>query len=286
MLSGPSSIPRPTRRSRVPRTRTFHLPRRDVHGTIRDPTAVVAQPGQLVPAPTLRYPPTHGYVIGLFRPPRVVARHGFGRRVEQVKVAGVFDGDFEVHLTLLADPRLTDFAVAQGLKYTRIVLDRGVTPDQPMLTFHARGQLSAVAAEAQRWEKHLSEDGFTVVRLKVEASPFNAGVPQLDADASPDRYFEHHVKLVIDGAGLDLARGISLRHNAHVSRNARRGDPEGRHERFVTQRCHDCGRPEAHRRLDALLAELTAAGLSIVEVEREYVVLDSNPAVDAGWIRA
>ena len=91
---------------------------------------------------------------------------------------------------------------------------------------------------------------------------------------------------VIDTAGLDEARKISLRHTAHVSRNARRGDPDGRHERFVTQRCHACGRPEARRRLDALLAELTTAGLPIVEVEQEYVALDSNPAVDTGWISA
>jgi hypothetical protein len=198
----------------------------------------------------------------------------------------VLEGDFEIHLTLLADPQLAGFAVAQGLKYTRIVLDRGVTPDQPMLTLHTRGRLATVAAEAQRWEKRLTGDGFTVVRVKVEASPFSGGVPQLDAEAAPDRSFEHHVKLVVDSAGIDLARGISLRHTAHVSRNARRGDPEGLHERFVTQRCHGCGRPEAQRRLDALLAELTAAGLAIVEVEQEYVVLDSNPAVDAGWISA
>jgi hypothetical protein len=153
-----------------------------------------------------------------------------------------------------------------------------------MLTFPARGRLAAVVAEAQRWERRLAGEGFTVVRVKVEASPFNAGVPQLDTQASPDRYFEHHLKLVVDKAGIDLARRVSLGHGAHVSRNARRGDAEGRHERFVTQRCHGCGLGEARRRLDGLVADLTAAGLAIVEVEQEYVVLDSNLAVDAGWI--
>ncbi|HEX5204261.1 MAG TPA: hypothetical protein VFW27_30410 [Actinoplanes sp.] len=177
-------------------------------------------------------------------------------------------------------------AAAHGLKYTHIVLDRGVTLDQPMLTLRARGALAGVAAVARDRAERLAGDGFTVVRVKVEASPFNAGVPQHDADATPDRYFEHHVKLVADQAGIDVARRISVRHTAHVSRNARRGDPDGRHERFVTQRCHGCGRPEARRRLDALLADLTAAGLGIVEIEEEYVALDSNPAVDTGWISA
>lgn len=196
----------------------------------------------------------------------------------------MLDGDFEIHLTLLADPRSAGFAAARGLKYTHIVLDRGATPDQPMLTLRARGDLAIASAEAGRWAERLTGDGFTVLRVKVEASPFNDGVPQLDAEAVPDRYFEHHVKLVVDRPGIEAARRISERHTAHVSRNARRGDPGGRHERFVTQRCHDCGRPEARRRLDALLADLTAAGLAIVEVEQEYVVLDSNPAVDSGWI--
>jgi hypothetical protein len=201
-----------------------------------------------------------------------------------VSLAGVSDGEFEVHLTLLADLRLAGFAAAHGLKYTRIVLDRGATPDQPMVTFRARGRFAEVTAEAHRWQARLAADGFTVVRVKVEASPLNVDVPQLDAQAQPDRYFEHHVKLVVDNAGIDLARGISLRHSAHVSRNARRGDPDGRHERFVTQRCYDCGRPEARRRLDELLADLGAAKLTVVEVEQEYVMLDSDPSVDAGWI--
>jgi hypothetical protein len=145
----------------------------------------------------------------------------------------MLDGDFEIHLTLLADPRLEGVAAAHGLKYTRILLDRGATPDQPMLTLRARGSLAAVAAEGNAWAGRLAGDGFTVVRVRVEASPCDAG---------------------------------------------------GRHERFVTQRCHGCGRPEARRRLDALVGELTAVGFAIAEIEHEYVVLDSNPAVDAGWI--
>jgi hypothetical protein len=38
----------------------------------------------------------------------------------------------------------SDFkSAAHGLKYTRILLDRGATPDQPMLTLRARGSLAA-----------------------------------------------------------------------------------------------------------------------------------------------
>jgi hypothetical protein len=93
------------------------------------------------------------------------------------------------------------------------------------------------------------------------------------------------VKLVLAAGRLDLARAVAEAHGAHLSRNARRDRDDGRHERFVTQRCHDVGRLQARERLDAMITALTAEGLEIVEVEEEYVLVDDNPALDAGWIR-
>jgi hypothetical protein len=127
--------------------------------------------------------------------------------------------------------------------------------------------------------------GIPVSRAKIEAAPDNAGVPQT-GDLPDGTYFEHHVKVVLaDDAAIAAVREIGERHAAHVSRNARRALGDGRHERFVTQRCHDAGQPEARRRLVALVAELTAAGFPPVEIEEEYVLVDSNPTLDEGWIR-
>jgi hypothetical protein len=39
-------------------------------------------------------------------------------------------------------------------------------------------------------------------------------------------------------------------------------------------------------RLDGLVAALSAGGYIILDIEQEYVVYDSNPAVDAGWLDA
>lgn len=52
----------------------------------------------------------------------------------------------------------------------------------------------------------------------------------------------------------------------------------------MTQRCRDIGLPEAGRRLQILLEVLRAAGFPAIEVEREFVVYDDHPALDAGWI--
>ncbi|WP_432972309.1 hypothetical protein [Dactylosporangium sp. CA-233914] len=246
----------------------------------------------------------------------------------------MLDGDFEIHLTLAFDPRLEAFAAGHGMKYARIVLDRGTTPDQPMLTLRCRGTLADAASAGRDWAARLAAGGYAVRRLKVEASPFNRGIPQSATDLPPGHYFEHHVKLVlasadapgraaaglsadqaaarlsaerttggspgdraaggpsdgqiVGGASGDLAvaERIGLAHGARLSRNARRDAGGGRHERFLTQRCRDCGQPEARERLAALVADLRGAGLVVAEVEEEYVAVDTDPSVDAGWLAA
>jgi hypothetical protein len=204
-----------------------------------------------------------------------------------------FAGGFETHLTVVpsraddGDEAIRQWAKRNGMKYTRITLERGSTPDQPMLTYRGQGVLTTQRSEARAWVERLRDTGVMVARVKIEASPWNADVPQTAEEAAAlpsDCYFEHHVKLVLAGESQVAAvREIGERHTAHVSWNARRTLDERRHERFVTQRCRGVGRPESRRNLDALLAELAGAGYAAVEVEEEFVVHDDNPAVDAGW---
>lgn len=201
-------------------------------------------------------------------------------------------GDFETHLTVRPpaglDEPLATWAATHDLKYSRIVLDRGTTPDQPMLTARGRGTLSTLQTTARTWADRLHAAGFEVTRLKVEAAPWNDGVPQTDDEAAaepPDRYWEHHVKVILPTTDdLVALRNLATPHGAHVSRNARRQVDGGRQERFVTQRCYRVGRPTAKAALDALLAALAAADVEVIEVEEEYVAWDDNLALDAGWL--
>ncbi|MFE6550604.1 hypothetical protein ACFVHS_19715 [Streptomyces sp. NPDC057746] len=143
-----------------------------------------------------------------------------------------FAGEFETHLTVRAvncgegDDAIRRWAEHHGIKYTRIVLDRGRTPDQPMLTCPGRGHLAGQLATARQWSQRLHDDGFRVVRLKIEAAPWNADVPETDGEAAdlPGHcYFEHHAKLVLAGESQVAAvRALAAPHSAHVSRNARR----------------------------------------------------------------
>ncbi|MFI6521058.1 hypothetical protein ACIBF1_36275 [Spirillospora sp. NPDC050679] len=207
-----------------------------------------------------------------------------------------FTGDFETHLTVPCPASEIDaverWAAERGLKFAHIVLDRGRTPSQPMLTLRTRGTLDTARAQAEDVAARLRADGHPVTRLKIEASPFNTGVPEHDTDApdprrAPDRYFEHHVKLLLEPGADTGALAAAVRpHAAHLSRNARRVRADGRHERFVTQRCRGVGSRTAVRRLEALLAALRAVphDHEIASVEREYVVFDGDASLDDGWI--
>lgn len=157
-----------------------------------------------------------------------------------------------------------------------------------MLTSRGSGALADVLAEAGRTRAALAADGFTVTRAKVEAAPWNAGVPADDESArelGPGRYFEHHLKLLLEpGTDLGALAALVAPHAAHLSRNARRVRDDGLAERFVTQRCRLVGAPEAGRRLAALTAALLGGRYPIAEVEREFVVFDGDESLDDGWI--
>jgi Nucleotidyl transferase AbiEii toxin, Type IV TA system len=200
-------------------------------------------------------------------------------------------GDFEIHLTVYPSSAnsLEAYAREHGLKYSSIVLARGDNPVQPMVTVRARGRLDEVRAIGRKWERKLYAKDLYVMRTKIEAAPWNDGVPVSDEDAVAEpegRYFEHHVKLSLPDESADRLITLAelvIPHHAHLSRNARRRDGD-RHERFVTQRCHNVGRRTAQARLEELTAALRAAGQEILEVEAEYVVFDSALHHDSGWI--
>lgn len=211
-------------------------------------------------------------------------------------VEGQFEGVFETHITVSCEDggstsvaRLDAWARPSGMKVTHVVLARGRVCSQPMLTLTGSGTLAAQLAKASGVAAEAEAAGFPVVRVKVEATPWTRGVPQNAAEArelGPERYFEHHVKILCEGghAGLEDLAARVVPHVAHLSWNARRVRSDGRAERFVTQRCALVGDPDAQRALDALCATLAHDGREIVSVEREFVVYDSDSSLDAGWI--
>ncbi|UGQ12809.1 hypothetical protein LO772_04080 [Yinghuangia sp. ASG 101] len=201
-------------------------------------------------------------------------------------------GEFETHVTFRCAAAEVDALAAwgreRGAGLTHIVLDRGHTTSQPMLTLRATTTLAEARDAAGALADAAREAGFRAVRVKVEAAPWHPGVPATDADAAalgPAYYFEHHVKLLLEQHRdtRELA-AIAIRHGAHLSHNARRHRADGRRERFVTQRSRGVGNARAADQLDALIAVLHATHHRILSHEREFVVFDDGATLDDGWI--
>jgi len=204
-----------------------------------------------------------------------------------------FTGEFETHLTVCPDgseriDTLRQWGLDQGLKCVHIVLDRGETASQPMLTRRGKGTLSSELITSAQLRQALRREGFMVTRVKIEVPPWSQDVPQsrLDAPQHPsDRYFEHHLKLLLDpDADTAPLSALAEQYAARLSRNALKQREDGYQERFITQRCWSVGRVEARLRLDALVSALMPLGYPLLDIEEEFVVYDSNLAVDAGWL--
>jgi hypothetical protein len=203
-----------------------------------------------------------------------------------------FTGKFETHLTVhLETPsemtRLKQWSTDHHVKFLHIILDRGSSRSQPMLTHHGEGNLASALSMATHFCHHLKHDNFSVSRIKIEVTPENEDVPQSRIEAlqhPDDRYFEHHIKVLLNAEmDVQILRAIVEPHSAHLSYNACKVRPDQRQERFITQRCLRMGRDEATQRLQWLVQAIERLDYSILKVEREFVVYDNNLALDQDW---
>ncbi len=198
---------------------------------------------------------------------------------------------FEIHLTVDAAQAaacadvLSRFADARGMQLLQIELPRGAVTAQPMLSWRRDGVLADCLAQIDDVERVLAGHGIRVVRTKVEAAPSNAGVPQAGDVCPAGTYFESHLKLLLGSdADVGVVTELAIAHGAHVSRNARRTRGGGCQERFVTLRITRGGLPGMKMRLQALQDALTPMVRAVLDTEIEFVVHDSNRALDAGWL--
>ncbi len=206
-----------------------------------------------------------------------------------------FTGELETHLTICLSKtktvaELQEWGKVYDLKCLHIILDRGDVSSQPMLTRRASGKLTDEIGTALRLKELLIADGFQVIRIKIEAAPWNEDVPRSSAEIinpSTEKYFEKHIRILINSQAehTELLETVK-RHAAHLSRNALRQDSEGFEERFVTQRNWSIGYSESRQKLNELLQEIRALNYPVIDVEEEYVIYDTNLKIDAGWIQA
>ncbi|MBV9266062.1 MAG: hypothetical protein JO061_07835 [Acidobacteriaceae bacterium] len=174
-----------------------------------------------------------------------------------------------------------------GVKAIHIELPSGNTPTHFITGSIHSGTLDKVAREVDALARQFDARGFTATRRKIEAMIQNRAVPLTDADgrARPaSNYFEFHTKvtLVRDQPTEALER-LCRAFGAHLARSASNRLAGDATQRFVTVRFHDEGRTTAEAIFGKLVEELRIAGYQPSHILKEYVVLDTNLDLDAGW---
>lgn len=199
-----------------------------------------------------------------------------------------FPGEFEFHITasLLSNQTAEFRQVCESLGAKAIIIDltQGATPTQPMLCGVSSGKPEDVFKTMRKFESELSKS-FKIIRIKIEASLKNKGIPKNEIEYdNEDCYFEHHVKIKLD-PNMDLDQlALELKSfDAHLSHNAISRD-SCFHEYFATQRVKGFGLNEALVQFQKLNSFFESEGIPMTKSIREYNIFDSDINVDAGWM--
>jgi hypothetical protein len=206
-----------------------------------------------------------------------------------------YKGVFEAHITLAPLQvgeafKFMHFCQENELKPVQIELSRGSHTLQQMTASVHEGTYENVLQEVQGIAQKLRIEGFNVTRIKLEASPFNEGLPENNAETvlhAAENYFEHHLKLLLPadlGKMQTTLEHLCEQHQAHLSRNAFKKRQDGMQERFVTLRHYGLGRQEAYEALHILRSCLEKASFQVLKIISEYCVYDDHVALDSNWL--
>lgn len=116
---------------------------------------------------------------------------------------------------------------------------------------------------------------FEIIREKLE-------VP-LDHAAGLDvAYYEMHVKALLTEHDARFVKMASNAGEAHASRNLLKETDDGRQKWYLTRRTYFHNMYDSSEIFDESYAEIIRV-LPTVRMEREAVLLDTNPELDLGW---
>ena len=165
---------------------------------------------------------------------------------------------------------------------------------------YVQGTLDSAWREIARDAGALRDAGFEVLREKIEAVASNDHVPDDDEQArqiAGGTYFEYHLQVARQGdrdggapaitrddeAGLRAiaaAIGRDLEAPVPLSYNALKPD-----RWFLNARTYGQGRQQSFARVQQIHDAIEATGsLRVVKVIREFIVGDTNKALDSGWL--
>jgi len=162
-----------------------------------------------------------------------------------------------------------------------------------MSSRYVRGDMHFVWRESFKDARELAQKGFSVIRVKIEATASIDGVPATNNEAQilPKKtYFEFHMvfangdNTIPNDTEVEAVRSIAKGLEKHwhccipLSTNAFGT------QKFVNMRTYGIGRELAYPRLEELQKHVESAGFKVPRFIREFGVYDSDVTVDCGWL--
>lgn len=192
--------------------------------------------------------------------------------------------DFEIHITVKdlkmeEKESFVEFCKSEGLKPVMIVLDKGNYINQPMITAPIKcSDFDEAKKEVEKMANKLRNEGFIVVRKKMEVSPKEESYFHTPVIENSKPYFEWHGKVQVND--VDRLKSLCEGHGGHISRNSLKTDGT---LRFVTVRNYE-GSKEFYEQVENIHHILKENEIELLKQEYELCIYDNKEELDSGWI--
>ena len=205
---------------------------------------------------------------------------------------------FEIHITVDGNLNLNNFKeTCEEIKVKPIVLDLETNNDiikDYMTSSKHFGDNKTAFDESQRIVKELENNGFKVLRTKIETVPWHPAAP-IDKEKMPlGSYFESHIGVIITPQEKDSLSNFTkdlsnknLSGKAKLSQNFFKKSKNG--EKFVnmlTYRSTKTNKDNFESEVNLIKNLLTDNNFYFEKVEIEYSIYDTNIKHDSKWIQS
>lgn len=196
---------------------------------------------------------------------------------------------YEIHVTVERVDDIEKFkSVCKELGVKPIVLDLNDKMIDVMTSSHHYGNNNSSLKEAKRISKGLCENGYNVLREKIETVPFHPAAPS-DKDIDPKMpnncYFESHIGcLVKNKSDKEIISKISDKFGAHLSRNFFKKNSDGSYVNMVTLRDYNDTIEKFQTKVENLKKEFDNNNIGYEKVIVEFSIYDTKISHDFLWL--
>ncbi len=189
-------------------------------------------------------------------------------------------GLFEIHITVDNSQiwKLRMFCQDNKIKPIIAIMPNGDFNNQLMISKWITGNQESVFAESNKLADKMKKYGLNIVRIKIESMANNKNVPQ-DENDNINTYYEFHIKLPY--CDYDELKKICDEFSAAISFS---GFKDTINFLITLRYSGTIGFVKAQTHQQSFHKYLENFGYKLMSIQSEYVIYDTRPDYDNGWI--